>query len=298
MTELTIFKNGTSLPTNFSEDDFAINKSMASNSISLTPMIKLDGKTFILVHNGEKEQLGLFINGIIVGDSPESRRYYKAEYTGSDEDAKAPDCASINGLIPDKAIAQPVCESCAVCPNAAYGSKINARGKKTCACTKYKRLVIYIPPKNDSAPKFFRLDVPLMSLKSCAEYSAALFAKDVPVSAVITRFAFDTKETYPRLTFDAMQVFTLEQFANIRVILKDPEIQKILTAETISMDEDAAETNQKSQTNEEVKPKLAKKVIKPAANVETSHLEIAPGNSNKAIESLNTELNDMLESME
>lgn len=312
MGELTIFKSNAQLPTHFSEDDFGITKDMSAGMSNLPPMIKISNKCIFELHqNGEVTPMGAAFKAIIIGSSPPKlpgKKYYATKYTGKEGAGVAPDCASVNGVTPDSSIENPICKSCSICPLNVYGSKVNDLGNKTTACADTKRLVIYIPSKDIDAPKFFRLDLPTMSVKVATHYSTLLALHGYPVEGVYTNFSFDPKVKYPKLMFDAIQVLNAEQFEVIRQERKDPEIKRILTMEVANLDltksDQDAPVNEPSPTDELVEPVVAKKTRvsrKKQAVVEeadTSELQIKSDKEPTATTDLATTLDGMIEAME
>jgi hypothetical protein len=303
MNELTIFKNGAQLPTHFEKSDFDSNKDLASGGSNFPPMIKIKNGVFVLVKNGETTPIGAVFTGVIVGAAPSkmpAKKYYKDKYTGKEESNAAPDCASANGVTPDSTIKHPVCATCALCPNNVFGSKVNELGNPTKLCTDYKRIVFYIANSNPGADKFFRMDLPTMSMKTATQYANLLDLKGIPVHGVITRVAFDQNESYPKVIFDAIEILSTEKYAVIKQEMADPEIQRILTMEAVVF-EDAQVTEQEEtqQPTTPRKPKIIlKKTIKATPEAETVSLEIKPDKENKIVRSLDADLDGMLKAME
>lgn len=294
MSELTIFKDAAQLPAHFCDDDFGVTKNLSSGTSNMPPMIKINSKTFELVQNGETTQLGISFKAIIIGSGPIAKKYFITKYTGKEDDSVRPDCASSNGVIPDKAITKPACLSCAVCPNNAFGSKINELGNQTKACTDYRRLVVYLPNKNKGANKFFRLDLPTMSIKPAAQYANLLAMRGVPVHGVLTQLSFDSDLKYPKLVFDAVQVLTKEQFETIKQEQKDQEVDRIIYMETISLESE----HKKEHTEPEPQKVTAKKASKAVSEVDATTLEFEPKKESTPVENFAAEVADMLKAME
>lgn len=130
--------------------------------------LSIKGKVWRRIVDGEETKIMEVVDGeqvprqminIVVLDVQKGRS--RAYYKGSFEDGKnaAPDCASADGITPDKDIASPCAKTCATCPNSVKGSKITDSGKEVAACTQYKRLVV-VPSGNGiatHAPMLLRL---------------------------------------------------------------------------------------------------------------------------------------------
>jgi len=230
MNDLTIFKDIQSLQLlNYEKNDFEENAAASTGTIAGMPILHIDGKSFTLVIDGEKIAIGASIQGVIVGVGAIAKRFYKNTFTG--EELSAPDCASANGITPDSAIAESICDKCAMCPNNAWGSKASLTGKHAKACKDYRRIVIHIPTDNATSSSLYRLDVPAASLKPLSAYSNRLSTAGIPLSAVRTKIGFDIDAIFPKLTFDAVLTLNAETYEKIKMIKQAPEIQKALTFE-------------------------------------------------------------------
>lgn len=134
-----------------------------------------------------------------------SKIWYEAGYVeGSNA---APDCFSNNGIAPEPTSAKKQCDSCALCPHNAWGSRITPAGKSGKACADSKRLAVVplidIPNEMYGGPMLLR--VPAASLQDLAMYGQKMQQMGYPYYSVGTRIGFDANESYPKFTFGAIR---------------------------------------------------------------------------------------------
>jgi len=145
--------------------------------------------------------------------------FYKAAF--EEGATAAPDCWSADGIKPDTNVKEPVCKTCAACPNNAWGSRVSDSGKKGKLCADRRRVAVVGPQDltdNGIECQKFLLHVPAGSLKGLSEYAEkVLKPKGIPYYAVVTRVGFDATQAHPVLTFKATRYLT------------EPEARSILT---------------------------------------------------------------------
>jgi hypothetical protein len=147
---------------------------------------------------------------VIVGISAAiSKSFYNKRY--AEGDADAPDCFSVNGVVPDPASPHKQNTTCAVCPQNRFGSRISDNGKKAKACADYRRLAVV--PAGDEANEGYggpmMLRIPAMSLNNLDYYCSELQRKaQVDASEVETRIGFNANVAYPEITFSAIKCIT------------------------------------------------------------------------------------------
>lgn len=175
--------------------------SMAASSISV-PRVSIKGKRFKFI-DGENEELvkTLTIDIVILGVEPEAGKFIKTFYKNkyNPNDSAPPDCSSSDGIRPDVWVNNPVCSTCAQCPNNVFGSATSEfSGKKTKACKDSKRLWIAKP---SDIEKVYGLNVPVTSLKHMSKYGKEIGANGYPLPLVITQLGFEDESEFPQLTF-------------------------------------------------------------------------------------------------
>lgn len=150
----------------------------------------------------------LHLDCVIVYANPyKSRAYYDKPYNKDDAD-QSPACASSNGFGPDQGVRSPQSVQCATCPQAVWGSKISANGKKIPACGEAQRLaVLPIDPSTnnffmvDGKPKAFALNVPSTSTKPLGIFAKTLEQQGIPLEIVLARLTFNEQADGQKLEF-------------------------------------------------------------------------------------------------
>ena len=71
----------------------------------------------------------------------------KVFYTATFEEGSTgkPDCWRADGIKPDANVLEPVCKTCAACPNNEWGSRISDTGKKGKKCADRRRVAVVGP---------------------------------------------------------------------------------------------------------------------------------------------------------
>lgn len=121
-----------------------------SNIISAAPLptlsfrgkawrISVDGQE-TLITNKEGDPSSSVTVIILDQLKKRSRVFYEGQYVTGEN--KPPRCSSIDGVTPDADIENPCSATCAMCPNAAKGSKVTPAGKADTACSVLKRLAL------------------------------------------------------------------------------------------------------------------------------------------------------------
>lgn len=172
--------------------------------------IKLSAKTFALVDgNGDEKSFPaskLFAGPdeqfympvvIIRAKAKLSKQFYISAYNPS-LDGVQPDCFSLDAERPDASSPSQQSETCASCPQNAFGSGKDQQGNpsKGKACTDNKILAVFIPGFGIHA-----LKVPPASLKNFGLYIKQLSAAGVPLGKVTTLIGFDPTQTFSVLIF-------------------------------------------------------------------------------------------------
>jgi hypothetical protein len=156
--------------------------------------------------------------------------YYKVAF---EEGATGkPDCWSADGIKPDANVLEPVCKTCAACPNNVWGSRISESGKKGKLCADRRRVAVVGPAdlaSNGVDCEKFLLHIPAGSLKGLSEYAEkVLKPKGIPYYAVVTRVGFDNAQAHPVLTFKATRYLTESEAHDILAVRESDEVARIL----------------------------------------------------------------------
>ena len=184
---------------------------MQGLSAGMPARIKMNGKDFALVDAGGEEKPypkaslqamndgNLYLPMVILKAKPTiSKQWYLEAYNPNATEFKMPDCMSSDGVRPDAGVLDPQSESCATCPQNAFGSGRDQQGNPTKgkACTDNKIMAVLIPKHG-----IFQLAIKPASLKNFAAYVKKLSASGIPITAVFTYVSFDPAESYPVLIF-------------------------------------------------------------------------------------------------
>lgn len=152
------------------------------------PHLSIKGNRFALVDaSGERIPLDQLYADIVVVDANDhlSKLYFEGDY--AEGEAKPPECFSDNGVAPSASASKPQSQTCANCPQNAWGSKINAKGNVVKACRDEQKLAFLMP---DRGAMMFQLVVPPGSLKNWKNYTAKFLNADFDVFDVLTRITF------------------------------------------------------------------------------------------------------------
>lgn len=167
------------------------------------PRISYRGMRFRLKEpNGEEVLVqNPFLDVIIVdANATTSRVFYGKGYNPNDE-ATPPDCFSDNGVGPSAQARAPQCGTCAICPHAAYGSKVSENGQVGFACANSKKLAVVLA--NNPTGTLYEIRVPGASLKDFKSAMKQWVDAGIPIQGVVFRITFDPTVEYPKLVFTA-----------------------------------------------------------------------------------------------
>lgn len=194
---------------------FAVEDDIGSGGF---PTISIKGKTWTISRSGEKtmvtkpdnpEEPAGSLEVVILGISPPgnltAKTFFKDGYVEG-SDAK-PDCTSLDGISPDAGVPDKQCDKCAICPQAAKGSRPTKEKPDGKACSDSKRVAV-APAGQLNDPMFLR--VPAASLKALRTYRELLKTRKVAPQEVVTRMGFVHTEAYPSLTFKPVGFLTPE----------------------------------------------------------------------------------------
>jgi hypothetical protein len=190
------------------------------------PHISIKGGRFRVMEEGTETVLATTtLKVAIVGINPRlSKTYYEGAWQQGEE-AKAPDCFSLDGIKPDAQAAKPQNDVCANCPKNAWGSKRSPDGKDIKACTDQKRLAIV--PAEDPKAGIYLLRVTPAALKSLNQYSKKLAQHNLPPEVVITNISFDTDASFPKLQFAYGGFLDEEVQEYVDSLIGTPEVLQI-----------------------------------------------------------------------
>lgn len=204
------------------------------------PWLSIKGKVFTVVKNKEKKVLTTKLDGedipkpsLVVGvirANTKSRQYYSAGYSESSSEGQPPDCYSMDGVTPSPHAKKKQAAKCALCPHAAWGSRVarpGEEGGEGTACSPRTRLAIFDPEAAEIVPML--LNVPVASRKGYTE-DVAKFAENrsIPYNALAVKLSFDNAAAGVKLLFKPAGLMSDAQYAKIMELYDSAEVKEIL----------------------------------------------------------------------
>ena len=163
---------------------------------SSIPRISIRSSRYRLVESGVETVVGTTLDVVIVGANPRvSKVFYGRAYDGENT---APDCFSTDGVKPHASVENPVCASCAGCPNNELGSKILPSGSKSKLCADQRHLAVVAAA---DPSKVYSLTIPVSAMRGLREYFKELGNYGLTPEEVVTELGFDDEASYPRIQF-------------------------------------------------------------------------------------------------
>ena len=175
--------------------------------------------------------------------------------------SKPPICWSNDGVTPDNDVQAKQSETCAICPQSQKGSKMNDDGQPGVACAQFKRAVV-VPEIDPTFPPLL-LKIPQTSMydkdnkvneaRGCYafdQYMEMLKTRGVNnTAAVITKFSFDSRTSYPKLLFQAVEWLPEAKGAAVREQLANKEkIESMLKIVDVSTEPTPAPAPEEFET--------------------------------------------------
>ena len=168
------------------------------------PQITLSGTRFVVKEGTNKKVLDSTKIGVIVLRAKPA--FDKAYYLGAfdpDEEGKAPDCYTHDGIKPVAGCDSPQAPSCAGCPRNVFGTAVNQKGEPAGgkACSDNKILAISAGEVVEDKLKAYSFKVPPASLTAWNKYVQELDQRGIYLPEVITFIGFNPEKSFPQLTF-------------------------------------------------------------------------------------------------
>jgi len=268
MTNLTIFKDSTAVSTGRGRES-ALSQTLNSGGGTYRRIQTNTNGTFKRLVNGE--QIGNAKRGdldvVIVGALPKvSRVFYPDKYDPNAE-AKAPDCWSNLGDVPDPKASEPQAASCTACPKNIKGSGDNG----TRACRYQRRLAVLLA--GDDSGDIYQINIPAKSLfgkgvgnvHPFESYVSYLRAHNEMVDTVVTNISYDLNAESMELRFTPLRGLSDDEYAVAVAAQAQPETTNYTKITLFEKKEEAAEA----------KPEpAAKPVVKSYAEPEDDEEEV------------------------
>jgi len=164
------------------------------------PRISLKGSRFRIVEDGTETLLEeTRVPVVIVGANPGISKNWYAKAWDADAEPDRPNCYSTNGHYPHPDSENIQNDTCAGCPQNAWGSKITPAGKEVKACADLKRLAV-VAADDPSGPVYL-LQVTPAALRDLNQYQKSLSNRGLSPETIITMLSFDTDASFPKLQF-------------------------------------------------------------------------------------------------
>jgi len=229
--------------------------------------ISIKGGVWRMMVNGKEvaKNEDRAMNVVVVAAAPKvSRTFYAGTYSEGGE-AKAPDCWSADGEVPDAKATAPQASRCVDCAQNAKGS---GQGDSR-ACRFSQRLAVVLA--NDLEGEVMQLTLPASSIFGAGEpgkwplqtYAKMIGSKGVPITAVVTEMRFDTEAATPKIAFKPVRVLDSDEHEIVITQGKSDKAQKAITM-TVS-DADGVKPKlsaPKAKVEEEVVAEPVKRVAK------------------------------------
>ena len=188
---------------------------MGSGGTGGMKRISIKGGVWRMMVNGKEvaKNEDRAMNVVVVAAAPKvSRTFYAGTYSEGG-DAKAPDCWSADGEVPDAKAVNPQASRCVDCAQNAKGS---GQGDSR-ACRFSQRLAVVLA--NDIGGEVMQLTLPASSIFGAGEpgkwplqtYAKMIGSKGVPITAVVTEMRFDTEAATPKIAFKPVRVLDAEE---------------------------------------------------------------------------------------
>jgi len=182
-----------------------------------------------------------------------SRMYYEGAYQEGQK--VSPACWSSDSETPDADVKSPVATSCLSCPNSAKGSSDNGTSAK---CRLSWRTAVVLP--NDPAGDVMQLVLPATSAFGKEDngrwpfrpYVQHLASHNVSAGRVVTRMAFDTKATAPKVLFSPVGAVPDADLEIIQRQAKSAEAEKAIKLNVFQVDNSSDTEVAQPETVDEV----------------------------------------------
>lgn len=197
-----------------------------------------------IARNREQEPVASLNMIVLDYNKARSRALYPKYVEGQ---SKPPICWSNDGITPDNDVQTKQNDACATCPQSQKGSKVNDDGQPGVACAQFKRAVVVPAIDPTFAPLLLKIPQTSMWDKdnkdneargcySFDQYMEMLKRQGVNnTAAVITKFSFDARTSYPKLLFAAAMWLPPEKAAAVKEQLtKTDLIEKMLRIVDVS----------------------------------------------------------------
>ena len=195
------------------------------------PSISLSGTRFVVKEGTNKKVLDSTKIGVIVLRAKPA--FDKAYYLGAfdpDEEGKAPDCYTHDGVKPAPGCDSPQAPSCVGCPRNMFNTAVNAKGEPAGgkACADNKILAISAGEVVEGKLKAYHFKVPPASLTAWNKYVQELDQRGIYLPEVITFIGFNPEKSFPQLTFNIGGTVSDDVIGMVYEAMESPEVKTII----------------------------------------------------------------------
>jgi len=247
-------------------DDLPKNDRLSTGISVGYPILRIKGKVWSITRGSNEPHVLMRPDGdgprnsidvvLLAASQNVSKVWYEKGYVEGSTDA--PDCFAPNGVVPDASSPKKQSNTCASCPQNAWGSKITPAGKKAKACQDSKRVAV--SPLGDVRNEAFggpmMLRVPAASLTDFANYGDGLDAQGYRYFTVGTKMSFDPNEAYPKLVFEPIRALEDHEAEAVVELRKSAAVTSILA-------EDGGSREGYSEPVAQVTPQVTQQVPQP-----------------------------------
>ena len=195
------------------------------------PSISLSGTRFVVKEGTNKKVLDSTKIGVIVLRAKPA--FDKAYYLGAfdpDEEGKAPDCYTHDGIKPVPGCDSPQAPSCAGCPRNVFGTAVNQKGEPAGgkACSDNKILAISAGEVVEGKLKAYHFKIPPASLTAWNKYVQELDQRGIYLPEVITFIGFNPEKSFPQLTFTIGGTVSDDVIGMVYEAMESPAVKTII----------------------------------------------------------------------
>lgn len=188
------------------------------------PKVSIRASRYRLVEDGVETPVGITLDAIIVGVSPNISKVFYAKPFDGNLDVR-PDCFSNDGVRPDSSVQSPISSSCGTCPHNVLGSKVNPSGAKSKMCGDQRHLAVVAAA---DPTKVYALTVPVSGMKNLREYFKHLQNYGLSPEEVITELGFDESANFPKITFTHKGYVPEKGMARVDAIVSSDEVKEVI----------------------------------------------------------------------
>lgn len=245
-------------------------------------LIKYRGKVWSIQHNGNTLTLmrddgdgprGSLDVVILKANPVLSKTFYENGW--SEDNNNPPDCASVNGIVPDAGVPKRQSATCATCPKNAWGSAPNGGKGKACGDHRRCAVVPLTDLRNETFGGPMLLRCPAASLQDMASFDSRYKGMGYPYFTMGIKIGFDAAESYPKFTFQAIRPLTEEEGKVVLEMRASDETARVLCEGTAPV-APAAVAAPQGAFIEQVPEKTMAAATQPAAQQAAQQVQVQP----------------------